>query len=163
MLSLDDFAPRLLDGSTRSLADHRGKVVLVVNTASRCGFTPQYAGLEALWRKHKEAGLVVLGFPCNQFGGQEPGTADEIASFCSTTYNVTFPVMAKVDVNGDNADPLYAWLKRKKPGLLGTGAIKWNLTKFLIGRNGKVLGRYAPSASPASLEADVASALAAPI
>jgi len=163
MPSLDDFAPRLPDGSTRSLADHRGKVILVVNTASKCGFTPQYAGLEALWRKHKDAGLVVLGFPCNQFGGQEPGTADQIASFCSTAYDVTFPVMAKVDVNGDNADPLYAWLKKEKPGLLGIGAIKWNFTKFLIGRNGKVLGRYAPSASPASLETGIASALAAPI
>ena len=163
MPSLDDFAPRLPDGSNHSLADHHGKVILVVNTASKCGFTPQYAGLEALWRKHKDAGLVVLGFPCNQFGGQEPGTADQIASFCSTTYDVTFPVMAKVNVNGDHADPLYAWLKKEKPGLLGIGAIKWNLTKFLIGRNGKVLGRYAPSASPASLETDIASALAAPI
>jgi glutathione peroxidase len=113
--------------------------------------------------KHKDAGLVVLGFPCNQFGGQEPGTADQIASFCSTTYDVTFPIMAKVDVNGDNADPLYVWLKKEKPGLLGIGAIKWNFTKFLIGRNGKVLDRYAPSASPASLETDIASALAAPI
>jgi len=138
-------------------------VILVVNTASKCGFTPQYAGLEALWRKHKDAGLVVLGFPCNQFGKQEPGTADQIASFCRTAYDVTFPVMAKVDVNGDNADPLYAWLKKEKPGLLGIGAIKWNFTKFLIGRNGKVLGRYAPSASPASLETGIASALAAPI
>jgi len=163
MPSLDDFSPCLPDGSTRSLADHRGKVILVVNTASKCGFTPQYAGLEALWRKHKDAGLVVLGFPCNQFGGQEPGTSDQIASFCSTTYDVTFPVMAKVDVNGDNADPLYAWLKKEKPGLLSIGVIKWNFTKFLIGRNGKVLGRYAPSASTASLETDIASALAAPI
>ncbi len=163
MPNLDDFAPRLPDGSTHSLTDHHGKVILVVNTASKCGFTPQYAGLEALWRKHKDAGLVVLGFPCNQFGGQEPGTADQIASFCSTTYDVTFPIMAKVDVNGDNADPLYAWLKKEKPGLLGIGAIKWNFTKFLIGRNGKVLGRYAPSASPASLETGIASALAAPI
>ena len=161
MPNLDDFAPRLPNGSTHSLADDRGKVILVVNTASKCGFTPQYAGLEALWRKHKDAGLVVLGFPCNQFGGQEPGTADQIASFCSTTYDVTFPIMAKVDVNGDNADPFYAWLKKEKPGLLGIGAIKWNFTKFLIGRNGKVLNRYAPSASPASLDIDIASALAA--
>lgn len=163
MPNLDDFAPRLPDGSAYSLADHHGKVILVVNTASKCGFTPQYAGLEALWRKHKDAGLVVLGFPCNQFGGQEPGTADQIASFCNTTYDVTFPIMAKVDVNGDNADSLYVWLKKEKPGLLGIGAIKWNFTKFLIGGNGKVLVRYAPSASPASLETDIVSALAAPI
>jgi glutathione peroxidase len=159
----DDFAPRLPDGSTYSLSNHHGSVILVVNTASKCGFTPQYAGLETLWRRHKDAGLVVLGFPCNQFGGQEPGTADEIANFCSTTYDVTFPIMAKVDVNGGNADPFYVWLKKEKPGLLGIGAIKWNFTKFLIGRNGKVLDRYAPSAKPASLETDITSALASPI
>lgn len=161
MPSPDDFALRQPDGSTQSLADYRGKVILVVNTASKCGFTPQYGGLEALWRKHRDAGLVVLGFPCNQFGGQEPGRADQIASLCSTTYDVTFPIMAKVDVNGDNADPLYVWLKKEKAGLLGIGAIKWNFTKFLIGRNGKVRDRYAPSASPASIESDIASALAA--
>lgn len=162
MPSLDDFAPRLPDGSARALAEYRGKVVLVVNTASKCGFTPQYAGLEALWRKHKDAGLVVLGFPCNQFGGQEPGDADQIASFCSTTYDVTFPLMAKVNVNGADADPLYTWLKKEKSGVLGIGAIKWNFTKFLIGRDGAVIGRYAPSASPASLETDIAAALAKP-
>jgi len=162
MPSLDDFAVRLPGGATHALTGYHGKVVLVVNTASKCGFTPQYSGLEALWREHREAGLVVLGFPCNQFGGQEPGTADQIATFCSTTYDVTFPIMAKVDVNGGNADPLYVWLKKEKPGLLGIGAIKWNFTKFLIGRTGKVLGRYAPNASPASIEADIAAALAAP-
>ena len=163
MSNLEDFAPHLPDGSSYCLADHRGQVLLVVNTASGCGFTPQYAGLEALWRKHRDAGLTVLGFPCNQFGGQEPGTADQIAQFCSTTYGVTFPVMAKVQVNGADADPLYVWLKKQKPGLIGIGAIKWNFTKFLIGRAGQVLNRYAPSASPASLEPDIVSALAAPI
>ena len=163
MSNFDDFTPRLPDGSAYPLADHRGRVILVVNTASKCGFTPQYTGLEALWRKYKDAGLVVLGFPCNQFGGQEPGTADQIASFCSTTYDVTFPIMAKLDVNGANADPFYVWLKKEKPGVLGIGAIKWNFTKFLIGRSGKVLGRYAPSAGPASLETDITAALAAPV
>ena len=163
MPSLDDFAPRLPDGSAPSLAAHRGKVILVVNTASKCGFTPQYAGLEELWRKHKDEGLVVLGFPCNQFGGQEPGDAEQIASFCSTTYDVTFPIMAKVDVNGEKADPLYAWLKKEKPGVLGIGAVKWNFTKFLIGRTGEVLGRYAPTSKPAQVEADIAAALAAPV
>ena len=135
-------------------------MLLVVNTASKCGFTPQYEGLEALWRQHREAGLVVLGFPCNQFGGQEPGDAAQIASFCATTYDVTFPVMAKVDVNGNAADPLFQWLKREKPGLLGIGAIKWNFTKFLVGRDGRVLERFAPSTSPAAMQAAIAGGLA---
>jgi glutathione peroxidase len=149
-----DFAAETLDGQPAPLADHRGAVMLIVNTASKCGFTPQYAGLEALWRKYQERGLVVLGFPCNQFGAQEPGNADEIASFCSLTYDVSFPMMGKIDVNGPKADPLYVWLKGEKTGLLGSG-IKWNFTKFLIDREGAVAGRFAPTATPASLESAI--------
>jgi glutathione peroxidase-family protein len=145
------FEAETLDGQPAPLAEHRGQVMLIVNTASKCGFTPQYAGLEALWRKYKDRGFVVLGFPCNQFGAQEPGTADEIASFCSLTYDVTFPMMAKIDVNGPAAHPLYAWLKGEKTGILGA-AVKWNFTKFLIDREGEVAGRFAPMATPASLE-----------
>ena len=162
MPRLDDFLPCLADGSARPMRAYRGRVILVVNTASQCGFTPQYAGLEALWRAHKDAGLVVLGFPCNQFGAQEPGTAEQITGFCSSTYDVTFPIMAKVEVNGDAAEPLFVWLKEQRPGLLGIGAIKWNFTKFLIGRNGQVLDRFAPSVSPAALEKPILAALAAP-
>ncbi len=161
MPDLADFTASAPDGTAQPLAAYRGKVVLIVNTASRCGFTPQYEGLEALWRSYREAGLVVLGFPCNQFGGQEPGTAAEIASFCSTTYDVTFPLMAKVDVNGAGADPLFQWLKQEKSGLLGIGAVKWNFTKFLVGRDGKVVARFPPTASPASLRGAVEQALAA--
>jgi glutathione peroxidase len=151
-VSAYDFTAQTLDGKPAPLADYRGKVLLIVNTASKCGFTPQYQGLEALWRKYEAAGLVVLGFPCNQFGAQEPGDAAEIASFCSLTYDVSFPMMAKVDVNGPAAHPLYAWLKAEKGGgLLGPG-IKWNFTKFLIDRQGEVAGRFPPTASPASLE-----------
>jgi glutathione peroxidase len=146
-----DFTAQTLDGNPAPLADHRGLVMLIVNTASKCGFTPQYAGLEALWRKYEDRGLVILGFPCNQFGAQEPGNADEIASFCSLTYDVSFPMMGKIDVNGPKAHPLYAWLKGEKTGLLGSG-IKWNFTKFLIDREGRVAGRFAPTATPASLE-----------
>jgi glutathione peroxidase len=162
MTTAFDFAPKLPSGAAQSLGDYRGRVLLIVNTASKCGFTPQYEGLEALWRKHRDAGLVVLGFPCNQFGGQEPGTDAQIASFCSTSYDVTFPLMAKVEVNGGGADPLFRWLKQEKPGLLGIGAIKWNFTKFLVGRHGSVVGRYPPNASPASLERDIVQALSAP-
>ena len=162
MPKLEDFTARAPDGTDQPLADYRGRVVLVVNTASKCGFTPQYAGLEALWRDHRDAGLVVLGFPCNQFGGQEPGDAAEIASFCATTYDVTFPVMAKVDVNGAKADALFQWLKQQKPGLLGTGAVKWNFTKFLIGRDGRVIDRFPPTAKPASLQDAIGRALAEP-
>ncbi len=154
MTSAYDFAAETLDGQPAPLADHRGAVMLIVNTASKCGFTPQYAGLEALWRKYQDRGLVVLGFPCNQFGAQEPGNADEIASFCSLTYDVSFPMMGKIDVNGPKADPLYVWLKGEKTGLLGSG-IKWNFTKFLIDREGKVAGRFAPTATPASLESAI--------
>jgi glutathione peroxidase len=146
-----DFTAQTLDGEPAPIGDHKGQVLLVVNTASKCGFTPQYQGLEALWRKYKDRGLVVLGFPCNQFGSQEPGNAEEIANFCSLTYDVSFPMMAKVDVNGAKAHPLYAWLKGEKGGLLGSG-IKWNFTKFLIDREGRVAGRFAPTATPQSLE-----------
>ena len=162
MPKLEDFTVRAPDGTDQPLAAYRGQVVLIVNTASRCGFTPQYEGLEALWRTHRDAGLVVLGFPCNQFGGQEPGTAEQIASFCSTTYDVTFPIMAKTEVNGAGADKLFQWLKAEKPGLLGTGAVKWNFTKFLVGRDGEVIGRFPPTASPASLTGAIEKALAAP-
>ena len=161
MATLFDFTPKAADGTPHPLAQYRGKVVLVVNTASKCGFTPQYEGLEALWKTHREAGLVVLGFPCNQFGAQEPGNATEIAQFCSLTYDVSFPLLAKVEVNGAGADPVYRHLKGEKPGLLGTAGIKWNFTKFLVGRDGRVVGRYPPTAKPASLMRDIATALAA--
>ena len=143
----------------QSLADYRGQVLLVVNVASRCGMTPQYTGLEALYRKYKDRGFAVLGFPCNQFGAQEPGTEAEIQSFCSTNYDVTFPMFAKIDVNGADAHPLYAYLKGEKPGLLGTEAIKWNFTKFLVGRDGKVVRRYAPTDKPEDIDSAVAAAL----
>ncbi len=158
-----DFTPGAADGAPYPLAAHAGRVLLIVNTASKCGFTPQYAGLEALWRQHKPAGLTVLGFPCNQFAHQEPGTAEQIASFCHAKYEVSFPILAKVDVNGPGADPLFRWLKGEKSGLLGLGAIKWNFTKFLVGRDGQVQGRFAPTASPESLQAPIAAALAAPV
>ncbi len=146
-----DFSAETLDGKPAPLSDYQGKVLLIVNTASKCGFTPQYQGLEALHRKYGERGFEVLGFPCNQFGHQEPGDAAEIASFCSLTYDVSFPMMAKIEVNGPRVHPLYAWLKKEKTGLLG-GGIKWNFTKFLIDREGKVAGRFAPTAEPQSLE-----------
>jgi glutathione peroxidase len=154
------FAPLDADGRPRPLAEYRGRVLLIVNVASRCGFTPQYAGLETLQRKYHARGFDVLGFPCNQFGGQEPGDAAEIAAFCSTTYDVSFPVLAKLEVNGPRADPLYAWLKRETSGLLGS-AIKWNFTKFLLDREGRVASRYPPTAGPSSLEPDIERLLAA--
>jgi len=154
-----DFEAETLDGKPAPLADHRGEVLLIVNTASKCGFTPQYAGLETLWRKYKDRGLTVLGFPCNQFGAQEPGDAAEIASFCSLTYDVSFPMMRKIDVNGPQAHPLYAWLKGEKKGVLGTQGIKWNFTKFLIDREGRVVGRFAPTATPQSLEGAIEAVL----
>ncbi|WP_174299678.1 glutathione peroxidase [Caulobacter sp. S45] len=150
-----DFAPRAADGTSAPLDAYCGKVLLIVNVASKCGFTPQYTGLEALQRKYAGRGLEVLGFPCNQFGAQEPGDAAEIASFCSLTYEVSFPVLAKIEVNGEKADPLYAFLKSEKPGLLGTEAIKWNFTKFLVGRDGQVAGRYAPTVKPEALESEI--------
>jgi glutathione peroxidase len=154
-----DFTARTLQGTDKPLADYRGQVLLVVNVASRCGFTPQYAGLEALYRKYRDRGFQVLGFPCNQFGAQEPGTEAEIGQFCSTTYDVTFPMFAKIDVNGDGAHPLYRYLKGEKPGVLGTEAIKWNFTKFLVDRNGNVVKRYGPADKPEAIEADVAALL----
>ncbi|MES2491975.1 MAG: glutathione peroxidase [Pseudomonadota bacterium] len=157
--TIADFAARSAQGEETSLADRLGKVVLVVNVASQCGFTPQYKGLERLWRNHRDRGFEVLAFPCNQFGSQEPGTAEEISSFCSLRYDVTFPVMDKVEVNGPQALPLYAWLKAEAPGLLGSRSIKWNFTKFLIGRDGKVVRRYAPTQSPGAIEADIAALL----
>ena len=147
-----DFTVQTLDGKPAPLADWRGRVLLIVNTASKCGFTPQFAGLEALHRKYQDRGFEVLGFPCNQFAGQEPGNAEEIANFCSLTYKVDFPMMAKIDVNGPKTDPIYVWLKGEKKGLLGTAAVKWNFTKFLIGRAGEVVARFPPNAEPKSLE-----------
>ncbi|WP_067733404.1 glutathione peroxidase [Novosphingobium naphthalenivorans] len=157
--TIADFTAALPNGETISLADRLGKVVLVVNTASKCGFTPQYKGLEALWRKYGTRGFEVIAFPCNQFGAQEPGNADEIADFCEVNFGLSFPLMGKVEVNGANADPLYDWLKAEAPGLLGSKAIKWNFTKFLIGRDGKVVRRYAPTDKPESLEKDIEAAL----
>jgi Glutathione peroxidase len=151
---------KTIDGKAETLAKYAGKRLLVVNVASKCGFTPQYAGLEALWRKYRDRGLVVLGFPCDQFGHQEPGTEEEIQAFCSRTYGVTFPMFAKVDVNGAGAHPLYRHLKKEAPGLLGTEAIKWNFTKFLVAPGGKTVTRFAPNDAPESLEAAVEKALA---
>lgn len=158
MTVLHDFKATALDGKEISLGDYAGEVVLVVNTASQCGFTPQLAGLETLHEKYRGRGFTVLGFPCNQFGGQEPGTEEEIGAFCQKNYGVTFPMFAKIDVNGSGEHPLYAWLKSEKGGLLGA-RIKWNFTKFLVGRDGTVLGRYAPNTDPADLAGDVERAL----
>lgn len=157
--TIADFTVTLPNGETISLADRLGKVLLVVNTASKCGFTPQYDGLEALWRKFRDRGFEVIAFPCNQFGGQEPGSADEIDQFCKVNFGLSFPLMGKVEVNGPGADPLYQWLKAEAPGVLGTKNIKWNFTKFLIDRQGQVVHRYAPTAKPASLESDIAALL----
>lgn len=151
MTSVFDFSVRRADGSQQSLVDYRGQVLLIVNTASRCGFTPQYVGLEVLYRRYRERGLTVLAFPCNQFGAQEPGNAEEIASFCSLNYDVSFPVFARLQVNGPQADPLYRWLKQERPGWLGTAGIKWNFTKFLVDRQGQAVGRYAPMTKPEAL------------
>jgi glutathione peroxidase len=150
-----DFEAQTLQGKPVRLADYRGKVLLVVNTASQCGLTPQYEGLEALHRDYAPRGLVVLGFPCNQFGGQEPGDAADIESFCSLNYGVSFPMMAKIDVNGPQAHPLFQWLTKQKSGLFGSEAIKWNFTKFLVDREGRVQRRYAPTVLPKDLRADI--------
>jgi glutathione peroxidase len=158
-MTLYDIEARTIDGKEISLGDYAGKVLLVVNVASKCGFTPQYTGLEALYRKYADRGFAVLGFPCNQFGAQEPGAESEIASFCSTAYDVTFPMFAKIDVNGAQTHPLYKLLKHDAPGLLGSEAIKWNFTKFLIDRSGKVVKRYAPTDTPQSIEKDIEAAL----
>jgi glutathione peroxidase len=151
-MSVYDYSAKTLDGQDASLADYRGQVLLIVNTASKCGFTPQYDGLEALYRAYKDQGFTVLAFPCNQFGAQEPGDAEEIASFCSLTYDVTFPVLGKIDVNGPQTHPLYAYLKHEQKGLLGTEGIKWNFTKFLVGRDGEVVERFAPTTKPEDLK-----------
>ncbi len=156
-----DFEALSIEGKPAHLSTQRGKVLLIVNTASQCGFTPQFKGLEALWQQYREQGLVIVGFPSNQFGGQDPGANDEIASFCELNYGVSFPLMAKVDVNGGGAHPLWQWLTQQAPGLLGSTAVKWNFTKFLIGRDGHVLKRYAPADAPQSLSKDIELALAA--
>ncbi len=155
MTTITEIPVRKADGSETTLADQAGKVLLIVNTASKCGFTPQYEGLEALHRQYGARGFEVLGFPCNQFGGQEPGDAAEIANFCSLTYDVTFPVYAKIDVNGADAAPLFRHLKHEAPGLLGSEGIKWNFTKFLIDRAGKVVERYAPTTKPEDIAVDI--------
>ncbi|MDB5942028.1 MAG: putative Glutathione peroxidase [Ramlibacter sp.] len=161
MTTVHDFAARSIDGRTVPLADFKDRVLLVVNTASACGFTPQFAGLEELHQIYGPRGLAVIGFPCNQFGSQDPGSNDEIAQFCQLNYGVSFPMMAKVDVNGPGADPLYQWLREEAPGLLGSKSIKWNFTKFLVGKDGQVIRRYAPQDKPESLKADIEAALAA--
>lgn len=154
-MNLYDITVTTIDGSTGTLADYRGQVLLIVNVASQCGFTPQYAGLEALYRRYREHGFVILGFPCNQFSHQEPGDEAEIKSFCTLTYDITFPLFAKIEVNGSNTHPLYVYLKKARPGLLGSEAIKWNFTKFLVGRDGEVLKRFAPTDTPAKIEEDL--------
>lgn len=159
MTTLYDIPVRTIDGHEQTLAPFQGKVLLIVNTASACGLTPQYAGLEALHRELGPKGLAVLGFPCNQFGAQEPGSEAEIKAFCSLNYDVSFPMFAKIDVNGDETHPLYRHLKAAQPGLLGTEAIKWNFTKFLVGRDGTVLKRYAPTDPPDAIRADMEAAL----
>jgi glutathione peroxidase len=154
-MNVHDFTVRKPDGSEQKLSDFAGKPMLIVNTASKCGFTPQYEGLEALHRKYGDK-VTIVAFPCNQFGAQEPGNAEEIANFCKLTYDVTFPVMAKVDVNGDGADPLWKHLKKEKPGLMGLQGIKWNFTKFLVDKKGQVVSRHAPTETPAGLDNEIA-------
>ncbi len=156
-----DFEALSIDGKPAQLASQRGKVMLIVNTASACGFTPQFEGLEQLWADYRDQGLVIIGFPSNEFGGQDPGSNEEIASFCQLNYGVSFPMMAKVKVNGAEAHPLWQWLKAQKPGLLGTEGIKWNFTKFLVGKDGTVLKRYAPNDTPKSIRDDIEKALKA--
>ena len=160
MASVYDFSARDIDGNERSLAEFRGRTLLIVNVASQCGFTPQYTGLEALWRAERDKGLVVLGFPCDQFGHQEPGDEAQIRNFCSTSYDVTFPLFAKIEVNGEGAHPLYKWLKREGKGILGSETIKWNFTKFLVDRDGQVVKRYAPTDTPEKIAKDVQAQLA---
>ena len=155
MASIYDFTVNDIKGGPVALDRYRGQVLLIVNTASECGFTPQYRGLETLYEKYGPRGLTVLGFPCNQFGAQEPGSEQQIASFCELNYGVTFPMFAKIDVNGDKAAPLYDHLKKAKPGLLGSEGIKWNFTKFLVDREGRVVERYAPNTDPANIAADI--------
>ena len=159
--SLYDYSAVSINGRPTDFAAQRGKVFLIVNTASACGMTPQFKGLETLWKTYAARGLVVVGFPCNQFGAQDPGDNQEIASFCEMNYGVSFPMMAKVDVNGSSAEPLWQWLKGQAPGLLGSEAIKWNFTKFLVGRDGQVINRYSPKDEPESLAHDIEVALSA--
>ena len=159
MTAFTDFSARTLDGAEKSLADYKGQVVLVVNTASKCGFTPQYEGLQELHETYADQGLAVIGFPCNQFGGQEPGDSAQIGDFCQRNYGVGFQMMEKVEVNGSGAHPLYSWLREQKGGMLGS-KIKWNFTKFLIGRDGQVIERYGPTTKPEKLKADIEKALA---
>lgn len=159
MTTIYDFEAQQIDGKTVPLKNFEGKVMLIVNTASACGFTPQFAGLEALHKSYGAKGLVVLGFPCNQFGAQDPGDNAQIAEFCQLNFGVSFPMMAKIEVNGAGAHPLYKWLTKEAPGVLGTQAIKWNFTKFLIGKNGQVIKRYAPTDTPQSLAKDLEAAL----
>ncbi len=161
MSNLHSFTANSLAGKPVDLSTLKGKVVLVVNTASQCGLTPQYEGLEQLYKAHHAEGLEIIGFPCNQFGAQEPGSADEIGAFCQKNYGVSFPMMEKIDVNGAGAHPLYKWLVKAAPGLLGSEAIKWNFTKFLVGPDGNVIKRYAPQTEPKELEKDIVAALAA--
>jgi glutathione peroxidase len=159
--SVYDFQALSIDGKPADLGTQRGKVLLIVNTASQCGFTPQFSGLERLWSDYRDRGLVVVGFPSNQFGAQDPGSNEEIGGFCQRNYGVSFPMMAKVDVNGAQAHPLWAWLTKEAPGLLGSQSVKWNFTKFLVGRDGRVIRRYAPTDAPESLRKDIEAALAA--
>jgi len=160
--SIYDFEAHSIAGKPAHLSTQRGKVLLIVNTASACGFTPQFKGLEGLWNTYRDQGLVVVGFPSNEFGGQDPGSNEEIASFCSINYGVSFPMMSKVEVNGSRAHPLWKWLTSQAPGLLGSQSIKWNFTKFLVGRDGRVIKRYAPTDTPESLKKDIEAALAEP-
>ena len=159
-MSLYDFQAQSIDGQTVPLSHYRGQVLLIVNTASACGFTPQFAGLQKLHDRYAAQGLTVIGFPCNQFGAQDSGSNSEIGAFCQKNYGVSFPMMAKVEVNGANAHPLWQWLKKQAPGLLGSQAIKWNFTKFLVGRDGQAIRRYAPTDTPASIAKDIEAALA---
>jgi glutathione peroxidase len=159
MTTIYDFSAPLLNGKSKSLADFKGKALVVVNTASKCGLTPQYEGLEKLYKAHKAEGLEILGFPCNQFGAQEPGAAKEIEEFCSLNYGVSFTMFDKVDVNGDTTHPLFQWLKAEAPGLLGSEAIKWNFTKFLVGKDGKAIERFASTTEPAAMESAIKKAL----
>ena len=158
MSTIYDFTAECMDGTMKAFSDYEGQVLLIVNTASKCGFTPQFEGLEALYQQYKDQGLVVVGFPCNQFGSQDPGSNDEIGAFCQKNYGVSFPMMAKVDVNGEHAHPIFTWLKDQKGGLL-TDGIKWNFTKFLIGSNGQVIDRYAPTTKPEAIKSDIEQAL----
>ncbi|ADK04736.1 TPA: glutathione peroxidase [Bacillus anthracis] len=154
-MTVYDFSAKTITGEEKLLKDYEGKVLLIVNVASKCGFTPQYKGLQEVYDKYKEQGLEILGFPCNQFGGQEPGTEADITSFCELNYGVNFPMFAKIDVKGDKAHPLYTYMTEQAPGLLGMKAVKWNFTKFLIGKDGKVVGRFAPQTKPVDLEVEI--------